>query len=156
MAEKRYWRGPVGLALAALAVAFVGCGGTDPSPIKTEIGSGSVALTDPATARNATDGHVTADFGLAAVTINAAGTLEVTVDWGSSSNNVDVGIVKGTCTLEQMLAHQCADPYVSSTTSHRPETLRTTISPGSYTLVVVNFGPGAETVSYKAYLTPSE
>ncbi len=156
MADKRYGCGWARLALAAVAVSFVGCGGTDPTPVKREIGSGSVQLTDPATAAETTSGQITADAGLVPMTLSTTGELEVRVDWGSSSDNVDIGIIKGACAVNQLIAHQCPDPYVSSTSHSKPETLRTNVSSGSYTLLMVNFGPGAENVSYKVYMTPSE
>lgn len=156
MMDKRQWNWVARLALAALATTFASCSGTDPDPARTQIGSGSVKLTDPATASDTTGGKITADFALASMHLSSDGALEVSADWGSSSNNVDVGIISGSCSLDQMLARQCADPFASSATRNRPETLRTNISAGNYTLLFVNFGPGAENVSYKVYLTPTK
>jgi hypothetical protein len=116
----------------------------------------AVQLSDPATASNTTGGKIAADFALAPVHLSSAGELEVSADWGSSSNDIDVGILNGSCSIAQMVARQCPDPFASSSTRKRPETLRTNVSPGEYTLLLVNFGPGAEKVSYKVYLTPSK
>jgi len=156
MMDKRQWNWVARLALAALATTFASCSGTDPDPARTQIGSGSVKLTDPATASDTTGGKIAADFALAPIHLSSAGALELSVDWGSSSNDIDIGIISGSCSVDQAAAGQCPEPFASSRTRNKPETLHTNVSAGNYTMLLANFGPGAETVSYKVYLTPTK
>jgi hypothetical protein len=84
------------------------------------------------------------------------GHLDATVDWGSAANDVDVAITRGTCTLEQFEANQCTFLAFSVSETAKPERIRAeNVTPGAFTLLVENVGPGDETFSYQLMLTPT-
>ena len=82
-----------------------------------------------------------------------AGLLEGTVDWASAANDLNVYLVKGECTYDQLNAGQC-ETLVSSESTNKPETLRYQSPQAStYTIFIHNRGPGDESVSFQVVLS---
>ena len=141
--------------LAAIAVGLAGCGSdgspaqatppttTAPGPTETVVAAGTSALR----ARTA---------GLVAFETTASGTLDATVDWTDTFNEVDVYMMRGPCTGAQWNANQCAFMAWSESREFKPERLRMVgVLPGSYVLAVVNRGPGEESIAFQVVLTTS-
>ena len=82
-----------------------------------------------------------------------AGLLEAAVDWASAANDLNVYIVKGECTYDQLNAGQC-ETLVSSESTNKPEALRYQSPQAStYTIFIHNRGPGDESVSFQVVLS---
>jgi hypothetical protein len=85
---------------------------------------------------------------------SATGTLNVSVDWTSSANDIDIVVTRGSCNCDQIIAETCDDVAESTSTTAKPETLNVPNHPaGSYTLLVANFGDSPESGSYRITLT---
>jgi hypothetical protein len=85
---------------------------------------------------------------------NATGRLEVVLDWTFASNDLDIGIFRGACSVQQFNAGQCVAIASAESTINKPERLTIPdFPPGSYTLGLGNFGPGSEGYSYQVTLT---
>lgn len=150
------------IALGCFLAVLPGCGGggggspTGPTtlpPVTAVVAQGTFHLTDAPTA--ALGGQICDAFVLVPFTTTATGTLEVTVDWSHSTNNLDIGIERGTCsTCDALLAGKCVDFAGSDSATAKPETLSISSVPaGTYTLGVGNVGPGREAGSYQVLLT---
>jgi len=87
----------------------------------------------------------------------SAGRLEVTVDWTFARTDLDVYVLRGTsatCTPAQFNAHQCDFAGFSESTTSKPERVTVANAPaGTYTILVINWGPDQESFSYQAALT---
>ena len=82
----------------------------------------------------------------------AAGTIEATVDWTFASDNVDIYLVRGSCTLEQFQKGTCPFVVNSDGSISKPEKLTATSqAAGSYTLYIGNWGPAEESVSFQIF-----
>jgi hypothetical protein len=142
------------IVLFALAAALSGCGGSGNSPtaptpsatpiptVRTEVAAGSASV--PARV-----------LALVPFTINAAGTLDATVDWTFATNDVHVYLITGSCTsVEQFNGRQCFVGAFSESTLLKPERVTFAgVQPGTYTLGIGNVGPGDESVSFEVVLT---
>jgi len=83
-----------------------------------------------------------------------AGRLEVTVDWTSPANNLDIFLTLGLCDPDQLQAGACTVIGTAESPSAKPE--RITVNGavnGLFTLFVVNLGPGTESFSYRVQVT---
>jgi hypothetical protein len=88
--------------------------------------------------------------------ISRAGSLEATVDWTYATNDIDVGLVKGECNYDQLVAGQCETLASSESTTAKPETCRVAnAAAGTYTIFLYNDGPGDESLSFQVVLTAS-
>jgi len=137
---------------AVLCAAFIpACGGssnaptpaspptTTPAPVQTIVASGATFIG----ARRAV---------LIPFTTPATGTLDITVDWTSAANEIDIYLAQGSCTVEQW--PDCAWATWSESRDFKPERLRFLGGfAGSYVLEIGNIGPGEESVSYQVVLT---
>jgi uncharacterized protein YfaP (DUF2135 family) len=88
-------------------------------------------------------------------TTAASGRLEVVVDWTFASNDVDMVLVKGTCTDAEIFDGRCDAKALATAESAtaKPERLSAAgTTAGTYTLYVANFGPGDESISYQVLL----
>jgi hypothetical protein len=84
---------------------------------------------------------------------NRAGRLDATVDWTSASNDLNVYLVKGDCSYDELNAGQC-QMLVSSEGTAKPEQLTYASSQAStYTIFIHNRGPGDESVSFQVVLS---
>jgi hypothetical protein len=88
------------------------------------------------------------------VTTTRAGTLKATVDWTFDENDIDVGLFTGDCSFDQFVGGQCEMVAASASTTAKPEQIQGAAPAGTYTLFIVNIGPGDETLSYQVVLTP--
>jgi hypothetical protein len=150
----------VTIALAAMA-GLPGCGGggggnvSGPSGGGTQrdlLGSQSWQLVSPAQAQAA---GLAIDMWATPIQTNVTGDLEVTVDWTSGNNDVDIAIVRGNCTPQQGLANACGVPLAESTsTTAKPERATARgVAAGAYTLLIANWGPGQESGTLQVFLT---
>ena len=84
-------------------------------------------------------------------TTTASGTLDVTADWSSSTNDVDIAIVRGGCSCEQP---DCDEVAKTDSAAAKPEKLTVSnLVAGRYTFLSVNWGPGRESGTYRIVLT---
>jgi hypothetical protein len=132
----------VAILLIALAVAYTGCSrdsATAPSSLP-QIVQGTVALEV---------------FQLAVVNfrVDRAGSLSSRVDWNNSANDIDTALVRGHCTVAQILAEVAgcneAAAIATDDSFNKPSVLSPSVQPGDHTLVIFNFGPAADTSTYR-------
>jgi hypothetical protein len=144
-----------------LCGTLFGCGGgggsnpmaSTPVAQRRLLTSGTFQLTDPATAFASTGGLLSSDFAVVPFNVGTAGTLDASVNWTFASNDIDIAIVQGNCTLEQAVADNCGTELVTGVTVTKPETVRTSVSTGPHTLVLLNLGPGSESGTFEIFLT---
>ena len=86
-------------------------------------------------------------------TTGATGTITATVDWTFSNDNVEIYLVRGTCTIEQFNNQTCPFVAFSESVSQKPEVARgSSQAAGSFTLYIGNRGPQVESTSYQVTL----
>ena len=141
------------LAVAAALIApLPGCGGNDspsnptpvptptPAPQRTLVVEGSQSDLPPAS---------TGAFFAQVIQVTGTGTatLEATVNWTFPSNPVAIAWAQGNC-LEDP---NC--PFlVQNTTTAKPKTITASnLAPGTYSLVVLNFGTTNESISFQVF-----
>jgi uncharacterized protein YfaP (DUF2135 family) len=89
-------------------------------------------------------------------TTTKGGRLDITVDWTFASNDLDIALVKGFCTEEQLRDDSCDPLAITESDTAKPEKLSVpSTTAGQYTLYVANFGDRDESISYQAVLTAS-
>ena len=89
-------------------------------------------------------------------TTTSTGTVAVTVNWTSASNDVDLFLVRGNapCTLASFIDRSCGFVVTAETLTAKPEKLSApNLAPGTYTLYIANFGETDEVVSCEILLT---
>lgn len=134
---------------------FPGCGGSNsptattpvttlaPAPVSTILGQGGV-----------TNVGVNVLIILDPFTTTASGTLDVTVDWTFATNNVQVYLAQGKCTIDQVNQGTCTYAGLSESATAKPERIHlTNLAAGTYSLMIGNRGPNAESLSYQVVLT---
>ena len=85
---------------------------------------------------------------------SATGVIDVTVDWTFAEDTIHVWLAKGQCTFEAFEADTCE--YVTQSLVSRPKPRILSLpgaAAGSYTLIVANWGPKDESLSYQVVLT---
>jgi hypothetical protein len=128
------------LALAvALAMVLPGCGGGNDNT-----GNGTETFTDSRTLA------VLESFGLV-FTAQRNGTVDVNVNWNSSSNDIDVYATSGACaSFDVLLAGGCNVVAFSESGTAKPEQLTFAVSNGqTYRIFAFNLGPGSDTVNIR-------
>jgi hypothetical protein len=86
--------------------------------------------------------------------IPTPGVLDATVDWTFTTDNVDVYIGYGSCTVDQFNNGTCHVVAFSESASAKPERVGVSeLGPGYYSLFIGNRGPDEESVSYQIFLT---
>ncbi len=146
------------LSTSALCASLTACGGSGsptaptsvaapaapPAPVTTVVTQGSF----PGLA--ATGGFLAGPF-----TTSAVGRLDVTVDWTFAKNDVDLYVLRGSgCTPVQFNARQCDFVALSESLTAKPEKLSLAgLATGTYSLLIINWGPDPESLSYQALLT---
>jgi hypothetical protein len=88
------------------------------------------------------------------LSVSGPGTLEITVDWTLASNDLDISLVKGSCTGEMYDADTCVYMAFADSLTAKPEKLRVSVAAGTYTPLVDNFGPGDESGAIQVVFTP--
>lgn len=141
------------LVFLCVALALPGCGGgkgvttptptptPPPPPVTTLIGEGSFSGLGARV--------------LASVPFNtsATGTIEATVDWTFATDNVDIYLVRGTCTVDQFNNLTCPFVAFSESPVAKPERLSASNqAAGSFNLYIGNRGPAEEAVSFQIFL----
>ncbi|MBI3932701.1 MAG: hypothetical protein HY317_04740 [Acidobacteria bacterium] len=150
----RVWRGAAvtGLVLLTGCGGGGGGGGTGPSQTtRSLVISGNFSqLVGTPTANLA---GYTADVAVSPFTTSASGTLEITVDWTFSANDLDILLYNGNCPPASALAGSCPILNRTSSTTAKPERLNVSGVPaGTYTLGIANFGLTTESGTYQVFL----
>lgn len=87
-----------------------------------------------------------------------SGPMDITVDWTSASNDVDIYLTQGTdaCELDTINADQCPFVAMSESGTAKPERISLpNAAAGDYTLYIGNRGPTDESVSWQVVVTSS-
>ena len=135
----------VAILLVTTALADTGCGGGNdaspaspsnvPSVIQGTVGLGGF------------------QFAVVQFSVDRAGTLSSRVDWNTATNDLDTALLRGRCTVDQVLAEASgcngAALIASDEGSGKPSVLNPSVQSGEHTLLIFNFGPGADTSSYR-------
>jgi len=135
----------------ALATLLPACGGNGvttpptppppPAPVTTVIGEGSYDGLEP-------QGAAVATF-----TTAQAGHLEIVLDWTLADNDLDALLLRGECTLEELVALQCNVGAVADGPD-KPERFGIADAPaGTYSFYVVNLGSSTDSFSFQILLT---
>ena len=132
----------VAILLATVAVVGVGCGGgspTAPSNVPSAV-QGTVAL-------------AVFQFAVVHFSVDRAGTLSSRVDWSNANNDIDTALLRGRCTVDQVLGETqgCneAAAIASDDSFSKPSVFSPAVQSGDHTLIIFNWGPGADTSSYR-------
>ena len=141
------------LATAVLAVGLPSCGGGGG-------GGGTVTgpSTPPARQRQVLNGTwrvdslaTSAQAFYVLLELTTAADFDATVEWTLASNDIDIGLGSGDC---RGRADTCTYLVESTSTTAKPERLsRAGLTPGQYTLVVINFGSEPDQGTYEIGLT---
>jgi hypothetical protein len=87
--------------------------------------------------------------------ITETGSFEVIVDWTFATNDIDIFLARGDCSFDQFVGGGCNYAATATSPTTKPERLRLANQPaGTYTLIVPNFGPADESISYQVIFTP--
>ena len=85
--------------------------------------------------------------------IDRQGTLSSVVNWNNFFNDIDSGLLQGTCTPTQVQADEAGcrveDALGFDNTSRRPSVFDALVTPGRHTLLLYNFGFSADTCFYR-------
>jgi hypothetical protein len=155
--------GLVALLFLAVAAIAVGSSGCDKSPCSNPAAATCTppvpSTTPPAPART-----VLAEASIPALPVNyvagryfstsGAGGVDVTIDWTFAEDTIHAWLAKGQCSFEAFEADTCE--YVTQSRASRPKPRVLTMpsaSAGTYTLIVANWGPKDESLSYQIVLT---
>ena len=132
----------VAILLVIVAGTLTGCGGGSP--------------TTPSSAPSAIQGTIALgvfQFAVVHFSVDRAGTLSSRVDWSNSTNDIDTALLRGRCTVDQVLgeAPGCneAAAVVSDDSVNKPSVFSPAVQSGDHTLIIFNWGPGADTSSYR-------
>ncbi len=88
-------------------------------------------------------------------TTSQSGTLDITLDWTFATNDLDVFLLRGTCSFDDFFDEVCPTLAFSVSTTAKPEKIRFAgAAAGAYTLFVGNIGPADESASYQVVLSP--
>ena len=147
----RAWMAALALA-AVLPACGSGDGGTTPStPTRTKIGGGTFTVLGT---EEANRNGFTADVAAGPFVLANPGTVEITADWSSPANNLDIFLYDGLCVSEQARRNECSIANRTTNTTAKPERLIVIGVPaGSYSVGFANFGPTEETGTFELFLT---
>jgi hypothetical protein len=131
--------------LLVVLISSTGCGGGKSNPAAPSSNTPAVI-----------QGTVTLGaFQFAVVNFRAdrAGSLSSQVDWVNASNDIDTAIVRGRCTVDQIVAEApgCneAAAVVTDEGYAKPSAFSPSVDTGDHALIIFNWGPGAESSSYR-------
>ena len=92
-------------------------------------------------------------FAVVSFRVDRAGTLASRVDWGNPNNDIDTAIIRGRCTVDQLIAEAAgcneAAAVVTDEGLAKPSVVSPSVSVGDHTLIILNWGPGLDTPSYR-------
>ena len=144
------------MAALALAAGVPACGGdegTTPStvPTRTQIGGGTFVVLGTEEANRL---GFNADVAAGPFAVANGGTMEITADWTSPANNIDLFLYLGSCSSEQARNGQCAIANRTTSTTAKPERLSVIGVPaGNYSIGFANFGLTSESGTFEVHLT---
>jgi hypothetical protein len=140
--------------LVAILALAVGCGGggspttpATPTPPPTPPPPSVVLQSGYPIAA----GYLYAEF----FSTDRTGTIDATIDYTFTTNQIVVWIARGSCTAELFMANQCNYTATSFAGSKPRRVSVTAAAAGTYTLIVGNGGPQDDSVSYQVVLTPT-
>jgi hypothetical protein len=142
-----------GFLIALAGWTAAGCGdgnggNTTPSPVRRVIAQGSFSVEDFFT--GIVQGCTNFEF--VPFTTSQTGTADVTVQWNSPSNDMDVAVARGTCNCGNI--DDCDEVSSSDSATAKPERLSiSNLGAGSYTLVIINWGEQNDQGTYEVGLT---
>ena len=162
-----FWaRRPRAVAAAlALVLVLPGCGGggnsggggngpttpaAPPAPVRTLIGNFNFTVSGVPEANRA---GLARDFFLQQLTLNESGSLELIADWTFASNDIDIVLFSGNCTPALLTSTGCSVVDATTSVSAKPERLTRSVSAGSYTIGITNFGNSNESGVGQVFLT---
>jgi hypothetical protein len=126
------------------------CGGLDNAFPSDLVASTSFTLIS-VPAANAQ--HRSDDVALVPFTTATGGTLQIDADWISAADNVQLVLFGGDCTLQDAVQNLC-DQIAAARGMVKPQQLvQPGLAPGTYTIMVLNFGPGSESGTMTATFT---
>jgi len=144
----------------ALALLLGGCGGDSKPCSENPTGPGCQVSPSPSPpvktliTQGSFSGLGERNLSYVPFNTDATGTIEATVDWTFTTDNVDIYIVRGTCTVDQFNSGTCPFVTFSESASAKPERVSASNqAPGSFNLYIGNRGPAEEAVSYQVFLT---
>lgn len=83
-------------------------------------------------------------------TTTSSGTIDVTVDWTFSTDDVDIYLARGACSFDDFIGRRCSMVAFSESFTAKPEKLSVSgAAAGTYTLLIGNLGPNEESLSYQ-------
>ena len=89
------------------------------------------------------------------LTTTETGSFEIIVDWTFATNDIDILLARGDCSFDQFVGGGCNYAATATSPTTKPERLTLANQPaGTYTLIVPNFGPEDESISYQVIFTP--
>jgi len=140
-------------AMVGSLLTLGGCGGSDsptnvpavttpPAPVSTVLAEGSRSNLG-----------VNGELSLDPFMTPANGTLDVTVDWTFATNNVQIYLADGLCSVQDF-PYGCDFAGEAESLTAKPERLHLeNLRAGTYTLIIVNPGPAVESVSFQIVFT---
>ena len=148
-------------AWAAVAMTAAGCDEDDPCAGSTALTCTTAPSPTPAPVVRRTtvvergDGSLPAFNALfRSIPTGELGTLEAEVDWTHPHDDLDVAIARGTCQFDSLISGHCVLLNVGSSPTAKPERARIVNEPpGNFTVIIVNFGPDDESISYQVRFT---
>ena len=85
--------------------------------------------------------------------VEREGTLSSVVSWSYFLNDINTGLLRGSCTSDQVASDEegcrVADALAFDDTSRRPSVFDALVTPGRHTLLMVNRGFSADTCFYR-------
>jgi hypothetical protein len=137
------------LALCTAAAATTpGCGGSS-NPLGPRLENVVVFRHDATFSDLARFAVFVSDF-----TVPDSGSLHITVDWTSSTDDIDLVLSNPACDAVALAAGICK-VLGTEESNRKPAELTLVTSPTSYRLIVVNRGPAAESGTVQATLSQS-
>jgi hypothetical protein len=139
------------MALVGMAMALAACGGGGTS-------TPTAPAAPPAPSRSVVgQSNWTAEVGTAAridATIGGAGSMDVTVQWTFSSNDVDIYVTSTGCASHQdLLNNRCTLIAKADGVTAKPERLTLTVQAGTFRIWMANFGPTDESGTVEVGIT---
>ena len=144
--------------IVAAAMVAAHCGGKSPAPTApsttpvTPAPAPIVPTPAPSVVQGSTN-LTSFQFAVINFGVELAGTLTSRVDWGNAANDIDTVILRGRCTVTQILdeAPGCTETatVVIDEGDSKPSVLSSSVQSGDHTLLIFNFGPGTDSATYR-------